>query len=97
MIAINDNHADGKDISWIEQAHFERLAGVKKEVVVTGLRAKDMAERLKDAGVNDVKVISDISEAVKYLSDIADRDITILTTYTALLKIDKIKEMKKCY
>ena len=27
----------------------------------------------------------------------ADGNITILTTYTALLKIDKIKEMKKCF
>ena len=97
LIAINDNYADGKDISWIEQAHFERLAGMEKEIIVTGLRAKDMAERLKNAGVNNIKVISDITEAVKYVSDIADEDITILTTYTALLKIDKIKEMKKCY
>ena len=29
--------------------------------------------------------------------EIADNDITILTTYTALLKIDKNKELKKCY
>ena len=31
------------------------------------------------------------------LGNTADNKITILTTYTALLKIDKIKEMKKCF
>lgn len=94
LIAINDNHADGRDISWIQQAHFERLSGTKKEIVVTGLRASDMAERLKQAGVEKVKIINDILKAVKYTVENSDADVTILTTYTALLKINKIKEIK---
>ena len=56
-----------------------------------------MCERLRKAGVKNIKEISNIKDAVKYISKYADGDITILTTYTALLKIDKIKEIKKCY
>ena len=97
LIAINDNYADGRDISWIDQTNFEKLASVNKEVVVSGLRCDDMAERIKKAGVKNIKTIPNINNAVKYIAENAEKDITILTTYTALLQIDKIKEMKKCF
>ncbi|MBE7711712.1 MAG: DUF1727 domain-containing protein [Cyanobacteria bacterium SIG31] len=97
LIAINNNIADGKDISWIEQVNFERLADVNKECIVTGLCAEEIKQRLIKAGVKNTKLIPNIKEAVSYLSKIADGNITILTTYTALLKIDKIKEIRKCY
>ena len=97
LIAINNNEADGKDISWINQAEFERLVSVREEIVVTGKKAQDMAIRLNNAGIKKVKIIPDIESAVNYLGKNAVNDITILTTYTALLKIDKIKELKKCY
>lgn len=97
LIAANNNVADGTDISWINQADFERLSGINKEVVVTGLCYKEVEERLKKAGIKEIKTISDIEKAVEYIAKTADNDITILTTYTALLKIDKIKEMKKCF
>ena len=97
LIAINNNIADGKDVSWIEQAEFEKLKDAKKDIVVTGLCSKEMRERLEKAEVKNIKEISNIKEAVKHISKYADGDITILTTYTALLKIDKIKEIQKCY
>ena len=97
LIALNNNEADGTDISWINQVEFERLAGANKEIVVTGLASESMSERLKKAGVKNIKTIPDIKKAVEYIGKNADNNITILTTYTALLKIDKIKEMKKCF
>ena len=50
-----------------------------------------------EQNISNIKKISDIKEAVKYVGKSAQSEITILTTYTALLKIDKIKEMRKCY
>lgn len=99
LIAINDNYADGRDVSWLWDAEFECVAGVNKNIIVSGTRAKDMALRLKYAGVdtNKIKVINDVKKAVKYIGKNSDGDITILPTYTALLKIDKMKELKKCY
>jgi len=97
LIIINDNYADGRDVSWLWDAEFERIALNGKEVVVSGLRANDMALRLKYAGVNGdrIKVISDIEKAVEYVGKKADNNITILPTYTALLKLDKMKMLKK--
>ena len=97
LIAINNNIADGTDISWINKVDFEKFATVSKEIVTSGLCAVEMAKRLEKAGVKNIKVISNINKAVAYIGEKADNNITILTTYTALLKIDKIKEMKKCY
>ena len=97
LIIINDNYADGRDVSWLWDAEFENLAGVKNEVVVSGIRANDMALRLKYAGINSkqIKIISDIPKAVDYIGKQAEDKITILPTYTALLKLDKFKNIKK--
>lgn len=110
LIIINDNYADGRDVSWLWDAEFEVLApsplpsplkGEReispKEIVVSGTRAYDMALRLKYAGVdvNNIKVICDIEKAVDYIGKSADNNITILPTYTALLKLNKIKQIKK--
>lgn len=98
LIIINDNYADGRDVSWLWDAEFERIGVNRHEIVVSGTRAEDMALRLKYADVKNIKVISDIKKAVEYIGKSADNSITILPTYTALLKIDKLKEFKKqCY
>ena len=99
LIIINDNYADGRDISWLWDAEFEFLKDSKKEIVVSGTRADDMALRLKYAGVpvEKIKIINDIKKAVDYVGKNSDNDITILPTYTALLKLNKLKELKKCY
>lgn len=93
IIAINDNYADGRDISWLWDSDFEQLQGAQKLVVTSGMRAYDMATRLKYAGIpqEKIKVIPDVKQAIKYVTDnsSADEKITILPSYTALLKISK--------
>ena len=94
LIIINDNYADGRDVSWLWDAEFELLKGVEKEIVVSGTRAEDMALRLKYAGIENVKIIKDIKKAVEYTGKSADNNITILPTYTALLRINKIRNLR---
>ena len=53
-----------------------------------------MAKRLEVAGCKSVKVINDIREAVEYISNTADNNITMLPNYTALMTIDKTKMLK---
>lgn len=95
LIIINDNYADGRDVSWLWDAEFERVNTNKNEIVVSGIRANDMALRLKYADVpqNQIKIIPDIEKAIEYISKSADNDITILPTYTALLKINNCKKL----
>lgn len=50
LFILNDNIADGRDISWIWDVDFERVVGHTSTLTVAGIRALDMALRLKYAG-----------------------------------------------
>lgn len=95
VIAINDNYADGRDISWLWDSDFEQLKNAQKLVITSGIRAKDMGTRLKYAGIPQEKIIveEDIKSAIALAakSDNIEERITILPSYTALLKISKMK------
>jgi UDP-N-acetylmuramyl tripeptide synthase len=51
FLILNDNIADGQDVSWIWDVDFERAAGHTQTLVVSGTRALDLAVRLKYAGI----------------------------------------------
>ena len=52
VISLNDNAADGRDISWIYDADFEKLATQDIEaIIVSGTRAEELQLRLKLAEV----------------------------------------------
>ena len=84
VIAINDNYADGRDISWLWDSDFEQLKDAQKLVITTGIRANDMATRLKYAGIPQDKII--VEPNIKKAIDIASSNgkTTILPSYTAL-------------
>lgn len=93
LIALNDNYADGRDVSWIWDAQFEVIPA-SKSVVVSGVRAEDMAIRLKYAGIPEANMIieSDLRLALNEALAQAKPDETlyILPTYTALLNLNKM-------
>lgn len=94
VIAINDNYADGRDISWLWDSDFEQLKNAEKLVITSGCRANDMATRLKYAGIPQEKII--VEPNIKKAIDKAtiEGKTTILPSYTALLKINK-EHLKK--
>lgn len=87
MIAINDNIADGRDISWLWNVDFKALPGVK---VVSGIRATDMALRLKYDEVKVDKIEENLETAVDKFTTANKKPKRIFTTYTAMLEIRKI-------
>ena len=91
LIAINDNFADGRDVSWLWDAEFELLKNTQKTIITSGIRAYDMALRLKYAGVpsNKIKIVPDLFKALKEVSSSENKEekVTILPSYTALLQI----------
>lgn len=95
VIAINDNYADGRDISWLWDSDFEQLKNAKKLVITSGIRANDMATRLKYAGIPQEKIL--IEPNIKQAIDIASKDgkTTLLPSYTALLSISKNKKQAR--
>lgn len=94
LIAINDNLADGRDISWLWDAEFELLAGRNQPIMVSGLRAQDMAVRLKYAGIPSERIVvrPQLDKALKEIVELAGPDETVwlLPTYTCLLELQKI-------
>lgn len=88
---INDQVADGRDISWIWDIDFEELADQPDTVVFAGgSRAHDLAVRLKYAGI-EAAVIENIEDAFARLGALtaaavlpADAAVYAIANYTAL-------------
>ncbi|MSR99639.1 DUF1727 domain-containing protein [Arthrobacter sp. BL-252-APC-1A] len=86
MIAINDNYADGRDMSWLWDVDFETLSGGVD--MVTGVRAYDMALRLRYDDVPVREVVPDIPDALaKFISGAGTQPMRIFCTYTAMLAV----------
>jgi UDP-N-acetylmuramyl tripeptide synthase len=51
LFVLNDNIADGRDISWIWDIDFEQALESFSTLTVAGTRARDLALRLKYAGL----------------------------------------------
>jgi UDP-N-acetylmuramyl tripeptide synthase len=107
LIAINDNDADGRDVSWLWDVDFEMLAFSRsggaasgaassadngmKPFMVSGIRAEDMAVRLKYADLPVGAVIPEREKAIKAALEATPSGETlfVLPTYTAMLEIRK--------
>lgn len=93
LITLNDNYADGRDVSWIWDAQFEAIP-TDKQVIVSGVRAEDMAIRLKYAGIPEaqIQIEPDLKLALDKALDQTrlDEVLYILPTYTALLSLHKM-------
>ncbi|WP_291637594.1 Mur ligase family protein [Clostridium sp.] len=96
-LLLNDNYADGKDVSWIWDVNFERLTSLDiNKIMISGIRMYDMAIRLKVAGFESDAFLL-CSEEETLLSEIkaCDGDIVyILATYTAMINLRKFLHAK---
>jgi UDP-N-acetylmuramyl tripeptide synthase len=94
LIAINDLFADGTDVSWLWDVEFERLEDRVNVAVCAGLRAEDMAVRLKYAGVEPsrIRVENDLQRAIELALAAAEpaETVYVLPTYTAMLGLREI-------
>ncbi len=85
MIAINDNYADGRDMSWLWDVDFTSLQSVAE---VSGIRAYDMALRLQYDEVTVKSVQVNLKKALKHFIDTNNNQPKrIYCTYTAMLSI----------
>ena len=100
MIAINDNYADGRDMSWLWDVEFDSLRA-EGVACVSGIRAYDMGLRLRYDDVVFSHITTDITAGLRhFLSEHPDRPKRLYCTYTAMLaarrelgKITRLKEI----
>ena len=86
MIAINDEYADGRDMSWLWDVDFTSLRGTGVKAV-SGVRAWDMALRLEYDQVPVESVSTDLEESVvDFVNANSGTPKHIYCTYTAMLK-----------
>lgn len=89
VVAVSDQIADGRDISWIWDVDFERLAAAGLPAVASGRRAADVAVRMKYAGSPPIDVEPEPRAAIRAASGAAGeaRGVAVLATYTAMLDV----------
>jgi UDP-N-acetylmuramyl tripeptide synthase len=94
--ALNDNIADGRDVSWIWDADFELLAGRVRRATCSGSRAPELAVRLKYAGIDPARIRVQPDLALALREAVADRPdgestpLYALPTYTAMLSLREL-------
>ena len=91
LVAINDEHADGRDVSWLWDSHIEDHAATPHQYLAGGVRAADMALRFKYAGI-DAPALPEFADALDLLADGAPPGSTVyvVPTYTAMLRLLEI-------
>lgn len=94
VIALNDKPGDGTDISWINDTDFEslcNLSGKIQRIIVSGIRAKDMYERLERAGIDSkfMNIEQNYDALVKSLEN-EELPIFIMPNYTAMLEMRQV-------
>lgn len=93
LTILNDNFADGTDVSWIWDSKWETLSQKTNNISISGTRAWDMATRLKYAGYKLSKdnIYEQIESSIKAAIANMNKNNTlyVLPTYTALMSVEK--------
>lgn len=82
---VNDYEGDGRDVSWLWDVDFERLAACENTAVfVGGLRRNSVQLRLKYAGI-DAVLVDDAPDCMARAAGLpADTHVYMIANYTAL-------------
>jgi UDP-N-acetylmuramyl tripeptide synthase len=94
VIALNDEIADGRDVSWIWDVDFELLMPGLERLVATGGRAAELALRFRYGGLDEsaIEVVPELERALDRGLDLtpAGGELVVLPTYTAMLALQRI-------
>ena len=92
IIVINDNAQDGRDVSWLWDVDFDRLADeTVRSITVSGLRALDMQLRLKYVEIESERS-PDVESAIDRLLAAGCENLYVLVNYTALYEAHRYLE-----
>jgi UDP-N-acetylmuramoyl-L-alanyl-D-glutamate--2,6-diaminopimelate ligase len=87
VILINDQIADGKDVSWLWDSQLEKLSLINyHKILIGGSRGLDMNLRIKYAidSTDRNKVFRSHTQIIDYLADKQLENVKVIATYTAM-------------
>ncbi len=91
VVALNDDIADGRDVSWIWDVDFEPLIPALDRLVASGSRAEELALRFKYGGFDEerIEVVRELEQALDRGLELtpAGAELVVLPTYTAMLAL----------
>jgi len=94
VVALNDEIADGRDVSWIWDVDFEPLLVGLDRLVATGTRAAELALRFAYGGLarERIEVVPSLPAALDRGLELtpAGGELIVLPTYTAMLALRKV-------
>jgi UDP-N-acetylmuramyl tripeptide synthase len=94
VIALNDDVADGRDVSWIWDVDFEPLVGGLGRLIASGSRAAELALRFRYGGLdkNAIEVETDLGRALDRGLELTPSgdELVVLPTYTAMLGLQRL-------
>jgi len=92
LAVLNDNTADGRDVSWVWDADFEVIADRVRRVTCSGTRAAELALRLKYAGVppERLHVVPALERGLDAALGDGDGRLVAIPTYTAMLALREL-------
>lgn len=94
---LNNQYADGTDVSWIWDGHYEQMVNFPiKETVVGGMKADEMKLRLTVAGIPEESItqLNSMNDIIEAIENSSEEHVHILATYTAMLELRKILQEK---
>lgn len=93
VLVLNDREQDGRDVSWIYDAQFEKIFNDStNRIICTGLRRNDMALRLYYGGFEGSLTVTDSLNDALHEAFKEDLPIFVAATYTALRESRNIIE-----
>src|SRR5262245_24776064 len=94
VVALNDEIADGRDVSWIWDVDFEPLLSSIGRAIVSGGRAAELALRFAYGGLERARidVVADLERALDQGLEATPPggELVLLPTYTAMLALRRI-------
>jgi UDP-N-acetylmuramyl tripeptide synthase len=94
VVALNDEIADGRDVSWIWDVDFEPLLAGLERLVAAGGRAAELALRFRYGGLDEeaIELEPDLGGALDRGLELTPDggELIVLPTYTAMLGLQRL-------
>jgi UDP-N-acetylmuramyl tripeptide synthase len=94
VVALNDEIADGRDVSWIWDVDFEPLLPGLERLIASGGRAAELALRFRYGGLDEdaIELEPDLGTALDRGLELTPTggELVLLPTYTAMLGLQRL-------